>query len=216
MQQTGSNWNLETYRFFISTTHKPKFLEYRRIFLLYGIEVIRFRLLMMRKLLKHFFLNSIARNSRQSLYYLIRAIYTNWLVFLPLWKTLKAIDFNIVAEEWRQLHELLRPHCYFTRPRTKTRIHLEIVFKTVERVEGVIKTENNNISPFAKVFGWDSIFYVKGLNMSYHGLRELGFKNSARDRVLSSFLRNHIFITRRLVTWNSIRSRLKRSISVSI
>jgi hypothetical protein len=44
------------------------------------------------------------------------------------------------------------------------------------------------------VFAWDGVFRVRGLGKSYHELRLLGLKNSARDLVLSDFALAHLYL----------------------
>lgn len=48
------------------------------------------------------------------------------------------------------------------------------------------------------VFGWDGVFRVRGLGKSYHELRLLGLKNSARDLVLSDFALAHLYLPSRI------------------
>ena len=43
------------------------------------------------------------------------------------------------------------------------------------------------------VFGWDDIFIVEATGMSYQQLKELGIKYSARDMVISAFLKERIY-----------------------
>ena len=48
------------------------------------------------------------------------------------------------------------------------------------------------------VFDWDGVFRVRGLGKSYHELRLLGLKNSARDLVLSDFALAHLYLPMRI------------------
>jgi len=48
------------------------------------------------------------------------------------------------------------------------------------------------------VFDWDGVFRVRGLGKSYHELRLLGLKNSARDLVLSDFALAHLYLPTRV------------------
>jgi hypothetical protein len=48
------------------------------------------------------------------------------------------------------------------------------------------------------VFDWDGVFRVRGLGKSYHELRLLGLKNSARDLVLSDFALAHLYLPERI------------------
>jgi hypothetical protein len=47
------------------------------------------------------------------------------------------------------------------------------------------------------VFDWDGVFRVRGLGRSYHEMRLLGLKNSARDLVLSDFAIGHLYLPER-------------------
>ena len=48
------------------------------------------------------------------------------------------------------------------------------------------------------VFGWDDIFIVRSTQLSYHDMRNLGIKTSARDLVLSDFFKKHVFYKHRI------------------
>jgi hypothetical protein len=48
------------------------------------------------------------------------------------------------------------------------------------------------------VFDWDGVFRVRGLGKSYHEMRLLGLKNSARDLVLSDFALAHLYLPERI------------------
>jgi hypothetical protein len=48
------------------------------------------------------------------------------------------------------------------------------------------------------VFDWDGVFRVRGLGASYHEMRLLGLKNSARDLVLSDFALEHLYLPSRV------------------
>ena len=200
---------------FISTTSKPKFLEYRRIFLLYGIEVIRSPVVdddeVVKALLSEFDgpeFSAIALLSDSSNLYKptrmpasVEDLETNRIQFCSLKNGVYCTNYCVLSVTYAAKNE-------------DSGFALKS-YKIVDRVDGVIKTENNKISPFAKVFGWDSIFYVKGLNMSYHELRESGYKNSARDRVLSSFLRRHVhYKTARNLKFNTVP--IKKSVDFTI
>ena len=45
----------------------------------------------------------------------------------------------------------------------------------------------------ADVFGWDDVFRAENCEFTYHQMRERGIKNSARDMVISDFLRDSIY-----------------------
>ena len=45
------------------------------------------------------------------------------------------------------------------------------------------------------VFGWDDIFILRPLGVSYHELKKRGMKNHSREDVLSDFARSHLYFT---------------------
>jgi hypothetical protein len=47
-------------------------------------------------------------------------------------------------------------------------------------------------------FGWDAAFRTRALGRSYHELREAGLKHSARDRVLSQFAMERLYLRTRV------------------
>lgn len=54
------------------------------------------------------------------------------------------------------------------------------------------------ISPDPSVFSWDDIFVAPNLPYTYHELRQMGFKHSARDQVISDFIKDTIYYKDRL------------------
>lgn len=48
------------------------------------------------------------------------------------------------------------------------------------------------------VFGWDDIFVPAKTQMSYHEMRQRGLKLSARDRVISQFLMEHVWYSKQV------------------
>lgn len=63
-------------------------------------------------------------------------------------------------------------------------------------VEGYIdRTKRGNHDD---VFDWDDVFVNKHIKWSYHELKEKGLKNSARDMVLSQFIRDVLYYEERI------------------
>jgi adenylate kinase len=54
------------------------------------------------------------------------------------------------------------------------------------------------ISSDPSVFSWDDIFVAPQLPYTFHELRQMGFKHSARDQVISDFIRDTIYYKDRL------------------
>lgn len=54
------------------------------------------------------------------------------------------------------------------------------------------------VSPDPSVFSWDDIFVAPNLPYTYHELRQMGFKHSARDQVISDFIKDTIHYKDRL------------------
>lgn len=56
------------------------------------------------------------------------------------------------------------------------------------------------------VFGWDDIFVTRETGRSYQELRQRGLKHSARDRVISDFVQEHLWYERRIdLRWTPIQ-----------
>jgi hypothetical protein len=80
--------------------------------------------------------------------------------------------------------------------------------RDTERPEGIRRVEFQRelpgwLDPFGSlgdptVFAWDGAFRVRGLGKSYHEMRLLGLKNSARDLVLSDFALAHLYLPTRV------------------
>lgn len=64
------------------------------------------------------------------------------------------------------------------------------------KVEGYI--DRNKRKEQDDVFDWDDIFINKHIKWSYHELKEKGLKNSARDMVLSQFIRDVLYYEERI------------------
>lgn len=47
-----------------------------------------------------------------------------------------------------------------------------------------------------QVFGWDDIFILRPLGVSYHELKQRGMKNHSREDVLSDFAQSHLYFTK--------------------
>lgn len=201
---------------FISTTSKPKFLEYRKTFLLYGIEVIRFPVLednesILKALLSEFDgpeFSSIALLSDSSNLYRPRRIPA----------TIEALEngeYQLCSmKNGVSCTNICVLSVIYAAKNEDSTFTLKS-YKLIDQINGIIKTENVKLTPFSKIFGWDNIFYIKGLDKSYQELSELGYKNSARDRVLSMFLRRHVhYKTTRNLKFNTIP--VKKSVDFSI
>lgn len=200
---------------FIATTSKPKFLEYRKTFLLYGIEVIRVPVFDNEEVVKLLLsgleepnFSAVALLSDSSNLYkptyvsaTIEDIESNRLKLCSMKNGVHCSNYCILSVTY----SVITNDGFFD---LKS-------YKILDRVDGTIKTDCIDVPSFAKVFGWDNIFYVKGLDRSYQYLREAGFKNSARDRVLSQFLRRHVhYKTTRNLQFHSVP--VKTSIDFSI
>lgn len=72
----------------------------------------------------------------------------------------------------------------------------------VSEIEGYIDTSRASQND-EEVFDWDDIFVSLGTHRTYHEMRCLGLKLSARDRVISKFVRNKIWYDEHInLRWN--------------
>lgn len=71
-----------------------------------------------------------------------------------------------------------------------------IIERISHRIDGYVDLTRK--STCNTVFGWDDVFIVRSTQLSYHDMRGLGIKTSARDLVLSDFIRNHVFYKHRI------------------
>ena len=200
---------------FVSTTSKQKYLEYRKTFLLYGIESIRFPVVndenTNKMLLSEFDspnFSAIALLSDTSNLYkptkepaTIEELENGKIQLCSLKNGASCDNYCVLSVT------------YAVKNQDSTFILKS--YKLVDHVEGTIKNADTKVAPFINVFGWDRIFYIKGLDKSYHELRENGYKKSARDRVLSVFLRRHVhYKNMRNLAFNNVP--VKKSIDFSI
>lgn len=70
------------------------------------------------------------------------------------------------------------------------------------RLDGVIDLSKRSAAP--DVFGWDDIMVIRGTNMTFQEIKQLGLhKISPRDQNISSYIQQHIYYQkRRDLKWN--------------
>ena len=97
--------------------------------------------------------------------------------------------------------------------RTTLEVFKEDTHHTYEsEVEGYIDL---SLKQTEGVFGWDDIFVPVQTQMSYHQMREKGLKLSARDKVISQFLMEHVWYSK-LVNLNWDAQDLDKSVDFNL
>ena len=74
-------------------------------------------------------------------------------------------------------------------PKTDEQVRAELTHSTAGRID-LQRRKTSDIH--SSVFGWDDIFVVEANGMSYQQLKEAGIKHSARDMVISAFLKQRV------------------------
>ena len=105
----------------------------------------------------------------------------------------KIIEQTELTGKYGKLQSLQLEHV------THTSTVVYTVFKNKQKEIGSITKQVNGYLDFSRklndTFGFDSIFVITDLGKTYHELKEMGFKLSARDHCISEFIKKFLYRT---------------------
>lgn len=192
---------------YLHTSNLRKYQEHVKIFeKLYGIEVIRVP--------TSFITDSDDANAILLLSQKIPSLVQLALItersnlYRPGTTTLSSLRHGVRAINMAKLRAI------WIDAKTNKQVRMEFTHSTAGKIDLSRRRLIGTIDP--SVFGWDDIFVVDASGMSYQELNEAGIKHSARDMVISAFIKQRIHYKELLSLKFDPPPKAKRAIDFSL